>query len=140
MIFFNRSTAYQNTRAFDRRFKLHPLVQNILDNVLIYISLRFKAPVEGRITSTVSTLEEDVFLHRKSTTHLEGRAFDLSVKGLTDEQILEMKIAFTQVAGHLGALDSTTLLPKLIVDHDAGTGRHLHFQIAKNVAQNFKDA
>lgn len=138
MIFFNRSTAYQNSRAFERRFKLHPLVQNILDNVLIYISLRFQKPIAGLITSTVSTLEEDVILHRKSTTHLEGRAFDLSVKDFTENEITDIEVAFTRVAGHLGAINKDGSRA-LIVDHNSGFGRHLHFQIAKDVALNFKE-
>lgn len=144
MIFFNSSVVYQNSRAFERRFKLHPLVQNLLDNVLIFTKLSLKKDINGRITSTVSTLEEDVNFHRKSTTHLEGRAFDFSVKDLDEQEIYNLKVAFQNVAGHLGAWQSgggkTDYKYRcLIVDHDIGLGRHLHFQIGKDIAQNFKD-
>ena len=113
-------------------------MQSLLDNVLIFIALRFKKSVDGIITSTVSTSMEDVLIHRTSTTHQEGRAFDLSVKNLTDEEIMTLKLAFTQVAGHLGAIGKESSNPTLIVDHDTGLGRHLHFQISKEVANNFR--
>lgn len=137
MIFFNKSVVYKNQKSFERRFGLHPLLQSLLDNVLIFIKLRFGKKLEGIVTSTVSLPIEDVLLHRKSTTHQDGRAFDLSVKNLTVEELGELKIAFTKVAGHLGAIDQDTGLPKLIVDHDSGHGRHLHFQISRDVARNF---
>lgn len=137
MIFFNDLKAYKNTRDYDRRFKLHPLVQNLLDSVLIFIKMKYKVPLDGLITSTVSLPTEDLLLHRKSTTHLEGRAFDLSVKPFKEEQINELKVAFTQVAGHLGAIGEYSKLPTLIVDHDTGHGRHLHFQISKDAVRNY---
>lgn len=138
MIFFNKSSVYQNSQAFDRRCQLHPLIQNILDNVLIFIKLRFKVALDGLITCTTSTVEEDIVLRRKSSTHRDGRAFDLSVRSLSEEQIDEIKIQFTNIAGHLGAINSDGV-PCLIVDHDCGFGRHLHFQISKDVAKKFKD-
>lgn len=138
MIFFHKSIVYQNPKAFERRFKLHPLVQNLLDNTLIYIYLRFHSPLDGLVTCTVSSQIEDMLLHRRSTSHQEGRAFDLSIKNLNEEQITELKTVFTQVAGHIGAISLDTGLPTLIVDHDSGYGRHLHFQISKDIAQSFK--
>lgn len=138
MIFFNKSSVYQNSQAFDRRCQLHPLIQNILDNVLIFIKLRFQIELDGIVTCTVSTVEEDVILRRKSSTHREGRAFDLSVRRLSEDQIDEIKIQFTNIAGQLGAINKDGM-PCLIVDHDCGLGRHLHFQISKDVAKNFKD-
>lgn len=144
MVFFNSAVVYQNATAFERRFKLHPLVQNLVDNVLIYIKYRFKKDLGLRITSTVSTPDEDSFIHRHSTTHQEGRAFDLSIRNFTEDEITELKLAFTQVAGHLGAWvevegERGHLYRCLIKDHDTGLGRHLHFQIGKDIAQTFKD-
>lgn len=139
MIFFDKSVCYKDIKDFERRYSLHPLMQNLLDNVLIFLKLQFGVKLDGIVTATVSTVLEDMKLHRTSTTHSEGRAFDISVKHLTPEQLGELKIAFTKVAGHLGAIDKETGLPKLIVDHDVGYGRHLHFQLSKHFAQNFRD-
>lgn len=139
MIFFDKSVCYKELKDYERRYKLHPLMQNLLDNVLIFIKLQFGIKLDGIVTATVSTTLEDILLHRESTTHSEGRAFDISVKHLTPEQLGELKIAFTKVAGHLGAIDKNTGLPKLIVDHDSGYGRHLHFQLSKDFARKFKE-
>jgi len=138
MVLFHHGEYYANPVAFENRTKLHPLVQNLLDSVLIFIKLRFNKTINARITSTVSTQLQDALLHRTSTTHQEGRAFDLGLNGLSEKEIQEIKTAFTEVAGHLGAINPQTRLPTLIVDHDTGLGRHLHFQISKQVARDWK--
>jgi hypothetical protein len=137
MVYFNDREAYQNTRAYDRRFKLHPLMQNLLDNVLIFVKLKYNVPLQNIVTSTVSLPEEDLLLHRETNIHQEGRAFDISIRPFNEEQLNEIKVAFTQVAGHLGAIGHYSKLPTLIVDHDTGHGRHLHFQISKDAVRNY---
>ena len=147
MVFFNSSRVYQNTQAFERRLKLHLLVQNLLDNVLIYAKLRFQKSLDGRIINTSTTSLEDALHHRKSgqffdfMSHLEGRAFDFSLKDFDESEVYELKVSFLNVAGHLGAWVGSDKYKTrcLIVDQNTGLTRHLHFQIGKDVALNFKD-
>lgn len=93
--------------------------------------------VEKRITPTisgaVSDLDEDQALERVSATHREGRAFDVSVKGWTKEQIDDCVITFSQRWRHLAAIGEDGN-PKLVYLHDAGTGFHLHFQVHRRYA------
>ncbi len=85
------------------------------------------------ITDAVTTLEEDTKLKRQSSTHREGRAFDISTKGWSRDLIDECIRVFSFKYRHLAAVleDGST---KLVYYHDAGTGHHLHFQVAKRFA------
>ena len=86
------------------------------------------------VTDAVTTIEEDQALKRVSSTHREARAFDISSRGWSDLQ----KNAFMQEFSHkyagLGALSAKDGQPKLVYLHDAGTGEHFHFQVARKYA------
>lgn len=89
--------------------------------------------LEVCVTETVSTLEEDKELERVSTTHLESRAFDLSVRGWNREQIEECVRVFSMKYRHMGAVGGDGN-PRPVYYHNAGTGYHLHFQLHRRYA------
>lgn len=85
------------------------------------------------ITDAVSTLEEDERLKRVSSTHREGRAFDLSTRDWPKDSIDECVRIFGFKYRHIAALGQDGS-PRLVYFHNAGTGDHLHFQVAKRFA------
>lgn len=85
------------------------------------------------ITDAVTTLEEDEKLKRVSSTHREGRAFDLSTRGWSKDLIDECVRVFGFKYRNIAALGQDGS-PRLVYFHNAGTGDHLHFQVAKRFA------
>ena len=109
----------------DRFFMMHPVA------CLIAMDMAFWSLSKGlpfTITSTMSSLEEDKRIGRKSRTHREGRAFDLSVKGWSSEDIDEFIVHFCKKYEEHSAISSQTLQPKLVVYH-VGTAAHFHVQV-----------
>lgn len=85
------------------------------------------------ISDAVTSLDEDEALKRTSSTHREGRAFDLSTRGWAKENIDECVRVLGFKYRHLAALGADGN-PRLVYFHNAGTGDHLHFQVAKRFA------
>lgn len=121
-------------KAFPSYFKdptrinlLSPLLMACICEVLVWC---LQGGIEPVISDTVSDLAEDTHLKRTSSTHREGRAFDLSTKGWTTEQISECIDHFTGRFLAIGAIgqDGTR---RPVYYHDAGTGFHLHFQLER---------
>jgi hypothetical protein len=91
------------------------------------------------ISDAVTTLSEDQALKRTSSTHREGRAFDISTRGWDKESIDECVRVFGFKYRSIAALGQDGS-PRLVYFHNAGTGDHLHFQVAKRFSmplQNF---
>lgn len=63
-----------------------------------------------------------------SKTHSQGRAFDISVRNLTNDQINEIISYAEDMVGYLGAITASGQ-QRVVVLHDAGKGNHLHFQV-----------
>ena len=85
------------------------------------------------ISDAVTTLEEDQKLARVSSTHREGRAFDISTRGWSKDLIDECVRVFGFKYRNIAALGQDGS-PRLVYFHNAGTGDHLHFQVAKRFA------
>lgn len=86
------------------------------------------------VTSGISSYAEDTYYKRVSTTHREGRAMDISVKGWQATDI-EKFVEFWN--GHeynqyYGAISSTTKQPNLVVYHSNGNGFHCHVQVRRD--------
>lgn len=118
-------SCFKNEQIRQRSLQLHPIAFMILCDMLYWTKSRNLPFV---ISDTVTTETEDAELSRVSSTHREGRAFDISLKGwepldvdlfVTDFDIKYAKYAAMSKSGH----------PVLIVRHNAGTGDHLHVQI-----------
>lgn len=85
------------------------------------------------ISDAVSTKAEDDKLQRVSSTHREGRAFDLSTRGWARETIDECIRVFGFKYRHIAAVAQDGS-PRLVYFHNAGTGEHLHFQVHSRYA------
>ena len=86
------------------------------------------------ITATVSTLEEDKALGRKSRTHREARAFDLRSTVFTEIEREEFMKHFEHKYQTAAAITSNGKR-SLIVHHNSGHGDHFHIQIHSKFAQ-----
>jgi hypothetical protein len=70
----------------------------------------------------------------KSTTHEDGRAFDLSVRGWTIKQIQKLVVEVNANFRSVGALSMKSKQSTAAVYEDgvsAGVGAHLHFQVRR---------
>lgn len=85
------------------------------------------------ITDIMSDAAEDQKLHRVSTTHREGRAFDFRVHGLPKEFLDEVENKFENLYKELAALSLENGKPNLILYHNNGNGMHAHVQIRRGV-------
>lgn len=106
---------------------LTPPALMVLGDIICWCIEKGVTPV---ITDTVSTLEDDLALNRVSSTHRDGRAFDISTRGWDRELVAECVRVFNMKYRHIAALDSIGNT-KLVYFHNAGFGEHLHFQVHK---------
>jgi hypothetical protein len=86
------------------------------------------------VTETFTTFDEDMKLKRKSVTHREGRAFDVSTRDWPEDKIKSFMEFFEKKYDTIAAISTTTGGPLLIVRHDTGSGDHMHVQINKKFA------
>lgn len=84
------------------------------------------------ITGAKSTAQEDLELNRRSKTHSEGRAFDMTRQGWSQAQIEEFAAHFTAKYEDVASLNIGGF-PNLIVHHNVGLGDHLHVQIRRGL-------
>ena len=78
----------------------------------------------------ITSLMEDV-KYRKSLTHIQGRAFDASVRGFSEEDIQALLLEFNgKYANQVGTAPKGKD-PKVVICH--GDAKHLHFQIRRGV-------
>ncbi len=126
---------FKNELVEERSKLMHPEVIKIMYEMITWVFHVHE--INPVITETVTTREEDKFLGRKSSTHNEGRAFDMRTRDWTKAQITQFREYFNKLYGHLGAL-TTKNEPILIVHHDAGHGPHFHVQFNRDftVQQN----
>jgi len=121
----NRIKDYAKDEAKDRLIYLSPAAMMLLCDVILWCEQK---QLSCQFTSAFSDFTEDQALNRISSTHREGRAFDLSTRGWGRETILECKRIFTAKYRTISAIDEHKE-PRLCVIHDAGSGEHIHFQV-----------
>ena len=102
---------------------LDPKLMILFANFLLYCNSH-DLPVT--ITSAV-----DAEVPRVSTTHKDGRALDVSVKGWTDQDVLDAVEYFNHEFSYLAAISFSDHMPRAIIYHDVGHGRHLHLQVRR---------
>lgn len=82
------------------------------------------------VTSMIRTPEENRQLGSKSFTHPEGRAFDISIRGWSTDEIDDLIHEVNDKFSDIGAL-TTSGESRPVVFHDNGNGPHFHFQIRR---------
>lgn len=126
---------YFKTREVEERsYYLCNEAWSLMSTMVAFLLKNNVAPL---ITETVTTLEEDQKLKRVSSTHREGRAFDLRCKDWTPE-LKEKFIGFFEIHfGHLGAVreDGDVVL---VVHHGVGENEHMHCQLRPSYTNEAK--
>lgn len=90
----------------------------------------FERNLVFRLTSVVSEEKRDVILGRVSASHREGRAFDISIRGWTTDDIDDFREDLQRKFGQYGAVSLRDNVRRLVVvKHD-----HIHVQISKAIA------
>lgn len=102
----------------------------IMIEVIDWANARHLNPV---VTETITSNHEDLALARVSTSHQEGRAFDLRLKDWPKNFIDDLKIFFETKYGYMGAVSKTNGLINLVVIHGVGDNLHAHFQVRKSL-------
>lgn len=87
--------------------------------------------LEYVITATWSTEIEDKKLKRKSKTHLEKRAIDVSSKGWTNFEISEYIKFLEDEFNKYGAISNVDGKRHVVIFHNSGNGEHFHIQICR---------
>ena len=125
---------FKTPECASRFLHVHPtLIAIICDMALWALSQN----VPFVVTDSVSTLQEDLELKRVSTSHRECRAADISIRGWTDDVMKRFKEHFEKKYPDVGAI-SQSGIRNLVVIHDNGNGLHIHTQLAKTFAMEFK--
>jgi hypothetical protein len=123
-----KSEYFKDQTAMDRAKFMHPQLHKIMEEMIDWLLEKGIHPV---VTETVTTLIEDTQRKRVSSTHREGRAFDLRTRDWPAEIVKEFETHFENKYGTLGAVGSTTLTAHLLVYHDTGLGMHFHVQLSR---------
>lgn len=126
---------FKHRKDQSRFLYMHPVTLMIFFDMYSWC---LEKKIEFKVTSTVSTIEEDEKLNRKSSSHRTGRAFDLSVRNMNSQQINEFRHVFNRKYERYGAVSKFTGKPTLIVLHDSGHGRHFHVQIHSSYAREIQ--
>lgn len=71
------------------------------------------------------------FKQSKTSTHVDGRAIDISVRGWAEMDIVNARQYMESVAGHYGAISARDYKKRVFVYHNVGLGDHIHLQVYK---------
>jgi len=96
------------------------------------------AEKEGLTITVTSLLRESDDGISESTTHQEGRAMDLSVKGWNEGQIRRLSEFLNRKYASLIGTAKTGALPRVCYYHNNGNGWHFHLQVRRSIATDIK--
>jgi len=113
--------SFKDAKKISQLLEIQPILGFILFDMLNYCQNQNLPFV---VTSMVRTLEENLKLKAKSLTHVEGRAFDLSIKGWDIFKIDEFCQHFNE---------KYIEYAKPVVLFHEGSAPHIHVQIFRNV-------
>lgn len=127
-ISLQETVMFKTKKIHQRSLFMHPLVSMILIDMYWY-TINHNRPFV--VTSTVRTVEENERVGASHLTHVQGRAFDLSVKGWSKKFRKQFCDEFNKRYRKEAAISSSTLRPTLCVDH-VGTAAHIHVQVNRD--------
>lgn len=111
--------------------EMHPALWILFSATILYCK-EYKLPC--KITSLKSDREG---VRAKSTTHEEGRAFDLSVSGWTEMHVHRFVFLMNSDYREIAAISASDLEPRAAVYHEYdGQGSHIHLQVKENASYN----
>jgi hypothetical protein len=100
-----------------------PWLLVILGAVILWALPRNLAVV---ITSIMREINDGI---SESTTHQEGRAIDLSVKGWSDKDIHALADYLNLTFSAIGAISKKDGISRVCIYHNNGNGWHFHIQV-----------
>jgi hypothetical protein len=87
------------------------------------------------VTETVTNEKEDMELKRVSSSHREGRAWDVRTRDWSESFIAQFVEHFTNLYNDIGAVSLLDKKRKFIVDKSKTIRPHLHCQLDKLYAR-----
>ena len=142
MLLMLSSTGLTNTSSINFAKDIDPTsltkIYPQLRNIIIYIAgFCDQNRVKFVITSTIRSKKRNIEVNSKSLTHVEGRAFDMSIRpeyGWSPDLVMKLTQNIERKFGHLGAYTASGK-QLLVFNHNANNGTlvHLHFQVYKNL-------
>jgi len=127
---------WAKTKVEERAKRINKVLFSILVDMGFYCQAR---GVDLVVTDSFSTLEEDKRLGRVSSSHREGRAVDLRTRDWTENFIKTFVNDFESRFGDIGAISGSDLQRRLIVDKSKTKQPHLHVQLSRDYAVDFKE-
>jgi hypothetical protein len=91
------------------------------------------------VTATLSTLEEDQKLKRKSASHREGRAADVRTRDWPEAFLKTFIEEFEGKYGAFGAVSLSDGKRKFIIDKSKQPSPHLHCQLGREYSIDTKE-
>lgn len=101
---------------------IHPVLGVILFDMVNYCTIK---NLPFKVTCVIRTLEENIKMKAVSLTHVEGRAFDISIQGWDLFKIDEFCIHFNR---------KYMQYAKPVALFHEGTAPHIHVQVFRNVS------
>jgi hypothetical protein len=115
-------------------------ISKVLFSILIEMGFYCKARgYDFVVTATLSTLEEDQKLGRKSSSHRTGRAVDIRTRDWPDNFIKAFIEEFEGRYGDYGAVSKTDGKRRFIVDKSKTASPHLHLQLGREFSTDTKE-
>ena len=100
-----------------------------LNQKILFIFIEFVKWAEDRgLPVLVTSMKTDKVSGRVSTTHEEGRAIDISIKGWDVDSIDNIVFDLNKKLANVGAISKKDGISRAIVVHNAGSGMHFHLQ------------
>jgi hypothetical protein len=128
---------FTNPSARENWDKMLPRTQRLANEMALWLWDTYK--IYFYLTETATTKEQDNALQRVSSTHRDGRAFDVrivdpvtGVQVFPEDIIAKFCAYFRKKYSNLGAVSGDTRDRNLIVYKPHGSGKHLHIQIKRN--------
>jgi len=128
-------SCFKEEQIRQRSLRLHPIAMMILCDMLFWAKTNDCPFV---VTDTVSTEAEDLELKRVSSTHRDARAFDISLREW-DATLKQRFITHFRLKYDIYSAMGKDGKNRLIVEHDAGTGNHLHVQLSTAFKGGFEN-
>jgi hypothetical protein len=120
------SIEFKSSKEREEFSQISPRLQFILEDMARWVhanGFRFI------ITDLLSDAYDDIRLGRVSTSHAQGRAADVSIKGWPKDFQKKFELFFESAYSNDGAYSKRTGQINLVEIHDNGNGAHAHIQV-----------
>jgi len=116
------------------KLEVNPSDLMAVDLCLLIVFLSFCSYAHENNLPIVITSITDGANGRKSQTHPDGRAIDISTKSdkWTDFHIERIKYKLNELYGSIyGTMPNIKIKPRVCIHHDTGSGAHFHLQVRR---------